>query len=76
MPWDGLELSHWEDVSRRVFVPFHNGVISQFEGYEGLAELDWQAYRQRYGNIEVSTASLRPRTMTSTTIKLPSRPTH
>jgi alpha,alpha-trehalase len=49
---DGLELDRWEDVSRRMFVPFHDGVISQFEGYEQLAELDWHAYRRRYGNIQ------------------------
>jgi len=46
------ELSHWDHVSRRMFVPFHEGVISQFEGYEKLAELDWDFYRKRYGNIQ------------------------
>ena len=46
------ELAHWDHVSRRMFVPFHDGVISQFEGYDKLAELDWDAYRQRYGNIQ------------------------
>ena len=35
-----------------MFVPFHDGVISQFEGYEDLEELDWDAYRARYGNIQ------------------------
>jgi alpha,alpha-trehalase len=45
------ELGRWEDLSRRIFVPFHDGVISQFEGYEDLEELDWQSYRDRYGNI-------------------------
>ena len=44
--------AHWDDVSRRMFVPFHDGVISQFEGYGELAELDWDAYRKRYGNIQ------------------------
>ena len=48
----GDELAHWDDVSRRMFVPFHDGVISQFEGYGELAELDWDAYRKRYGNIQ------------------------
>ena len=43
----------WEEMSRRMFVPFHDdGVISQFEGYEDLEELDWDAYRARYGNIQ------------------------
>ncbi|HEX5764530.1 MAG TPA: beta-phosphoglucomutase family hydrolase [Woeseiaceae bacterium] len=47
------ETSRWQDISRRLFVPFHeNGIISQFEGYEKLAELDWSSYRLRYGNIQ------------------------
>jgi trehalose/maltose hydrolase-like predicted phosphorylase len=36
-----------------MFVPFHgDGIISQFEGYEDLEELDWDAYRAKYGNIQ------------------------
>lgn len=46
------ELGRWEHVTRRMFVPFHDNVISQFEGYSQLAELDWERYRQRYGNIQ------------------------
>ncbi|HWW90403.1 MAG TPA: glycosyl hydrolase family 65 protein [Solirubrobacteraceae bacterium] len=50
---DDDELQRWEDISRRMFVPFHDdGIISQFEGYEQLEELDWEAYRERYGNIQ------------------------
>jgi trehalose/maltose hydrolase-like predicted phosphorylase len=46
------ELARMEDVSRRMRVVFHaDGVISQFEGYADLAELDWAAYRERYGDI-------------------------
>ncbi|MEU4498551.1 glycosyl hydrolase family 65 protein [Streptomyces sp. NPDC023998] len=45
------ELDLWEDVSRLLHVPFHGGVISQFEGYGELAELDWDGYRDRYGDI-------------------------
>ncbi|GGO41854.1 glycoside hydrolase family 65 protein [Streptomyces lasiicapitis] len=45
------ELDAWEDVSRKLHVPFHSGVISQFEGYGELAELDWASYRARYGDI-------------------------
>ncbi|TGD87946.1 trehalose-phosphatase [Mycolicibacterium sp. CH28] len=58
----GRELDMWDDVSRRMYVPFHAApatgpgpggvVISQFEGYGELAELDWHGYRQRYGNIQ------------------------
>jgi trehalose/maltose hydrolase-like predicted phosphorylase len=47
------EIARWGDISRRMFVPFHDdGIISQFEGYEKLAELDWDDYRTRYGNIQ------------------------
>jgi trehalose/maltose hydrolase-like predicted phosphorylase len=47
------ETARWDDISRRMFVPFHgDGIISQFEGYEELAELDWECYRRRYGNIQ------------------------
>ncbi|MGZ8212131.1 MAG: HAD-IA family hydrolase, partial [Burkholderiales bacterium] len=46
------ETARWEDVSRKMFVPFHDGIISQFEGYEELEELDWEHYRARYGNIQ------------------------
>ncbi|MFF1296326.1 MULTISPECIES: glycoside hydrolase family 65 protein [unclassified Streptomyces] len=48
---DGGELELWEDVSRTLHVPFHDDVISQFEGYGELAELDWEAYRAQYGDI-------------------------
>ncbi|WP_320779226.1 glycosyl hydrolase family 65 protein, partial [Streptomyces sp. CRN 30] len=48
---DGGELEQWEDVSRTLHIPFHEGVISQFEGYGALAELDWTGYRERYGDI-------------------------
>ncbi|WP_328835257.1 glycoside hydrolase family 65 protein [Streptomyces europaeiscabiei] len=48
---DGGELEQWEDVSRTLHVPFHDGVVSQFEGYGDLAELDWDGYRKRYGDI-------------------------
>ncbi|MGV9713358.1 trehalose-phosphatase [Gordonia sp. NPDC003424] len=47
------ELEHWRELTCRMYVPFHDGgVISQFEGYEKLAELDWEAYRTTYGNIQ------------------------
>jgi trehalose/maltose hydrolase-like predicted phosphorylase len=47
------EIQTWQDMSRKMFVPFHDdGIISQFEGYEDLEELDWEAYREKYGNIQ------------------------
>lgn len=47
------ELARWEDISRRMYLPFHDdGIISQFEGYEILRELDWEEYHTRYQNIQ------------------------
>ena len=46
------EVDQWARISLRLRVPFHaDGVISQFEGYEGLPEFDWDAYRARYPSI-------------------------
>ncbi len=46
------ELDLFERVSRAMYVPFHDGVISQFDGYADLEELDWLDYRERYGDIQ------------------------
>ncbi|MGW1679647.1 glycoside hydrolase family 65 protein [Saccharopolyspora sp. NPDC002376] len=47
------EIDRWKRIAQRMYVPFHgDGIISQFEGYDQLAELDWAAYRQRYGDIQ------------------------
>lgn len=49
---EAAELAHWEQVSRRMRLVFHDdGILSQFEGYEGLEELDWESYRQRHGQV-------------------------
>lgn len=46
------EVRLWSDMSHKMFVPFHgDGLITQFEGYENLEELDWDAYREKYDNI-------------------------
>lgn len=50
---DPAEMLRWRDVSLRMYVPIHaDGVISQFEGYRDLPELDWDDYRRRYGDIQ------------------------
>jgi alpha,alpha-trehalase len=47
------ELRLWEDICRKMRVVFHgNGIISQFEGYDRLAEFDWEGYRKKYGDIQ------------------------
>jgi alpha,alpha-trehalase len=43
------EAKRWDELSRKLYVPFHSdGIISQFEGYEDLAELDWERCRGSY----------------------------
>ncbi|MFP5362015.1 MAG: glycoside hydrolase family 65 protein [Thermoleophilia bacterium] len=47
------EIARWQDMSRKMYVPFHgDGIISQFEGYDELEELDWAAYRAKHRNIQ------------------------
>lgn len=45
------ELAHWDELTRRLHVPFHDGVISQFDGYDRLKRIDLDSYRSRYGKI-------------------------
>jgi alpha,alpha-trehalase len=47
------ETERWEQISRRMRVPFHgDGIISQFDGYDRLEEFDWAGYSRRYGDIQ------------------------
>ncbi|MBD2762812.1 beta-phosphoglucomutase family hydrolase [Kocuria sp. cx-116] len=48
----GQEVQTWLNMAKNMYVPFNSdGTISQFEGYDGLAELDWDFYRTKYHNI-------------------------
>jgi len=50
---DSAELKRWDDITRKMLVPFHgDGIISQFEGYEKLREFDWEKYHEKYGDIQ------------------------
>ena len=47
------ELDRWGDISRKMRLCFHDDrILSQFEGYERLDELDFDRYRAKYGNIQ------------------------
>ncbi len=56
--WERIDLTNqeietWKEMSRKMYIPFlADGIISQFEGWEYLEELDWDAYRRKYGNIQ------------------------
>jgi len=48
----GGETDRWREVVRGMKIPvLPNGLIEQFEGYGRLEELDWDAYRAKYGDI-------------------------
>jgi trehalose/maltose hydrolase-like predicted phosphorylase len=51
------EVERWTEMTRLMYVPTHatpegQRVISQFEGYENLEELDWEGYRAKHTNIQ------------------------
>lgn len=49
---DDDELERWEDISRRLRVCFlPDGIISQFEGWERLPELDLDAFARDHGGL-------------------------
>ena len=46
------DLRRWDEISRRMFVPIlPGGIVGQFEGWDRLAELDWDRLRARYADI-------------------------
>lgn len=46
------ELDHWTAISHKLnIVIAQDGIISQYDGYFDLKELDWDYYRSKYGNI-------------------------
>jgi trehalose/maltose hydrolase-like predicted phosphorylase len=46
------EPAAWRRIAARMRVPFlEDGIIAQFQDYDRLEELDWDAYRARYGDI-------------------------
>lgn len=45
------DLERWDHITRKMRLCWHDDVLSQFEGYERLVELDWDAYRAEYGDI-------------------------
>lgn len=50
---DENEKALWRQISRKMKIPFHgDGIISQFEGYDRLAEFDWDGYKKKYGDIQ------------------------
>jgi trehalose/maltose hydrolase-like predicted phosphorylase len=46
------ERRRWSHLARRLRLAFlDDGILAQFDGYGELAELDWDRYRRRYGDL-------------------------
>ncbi len=46
------DLKKWKSMSEKMYIPFiEKDILEQFEGYRDLKELDWKAYREKYGDI-------------------------
>ncbi len=51
--FDLKEMELWRDITHKIHVPItKEGIISQYENYMKLKELDWDHYREKYGNIQ------------------------
>jgi trehalose/maltose hydrolase-like predicted phosphorylase len=46
------DLSRWKEIMQGLALHIsEDGVVEQFQGYFGLKELDWDHYREKYGDI-------------------------
>lgn len=46
------ESSRWKEISQNLYLEMSGeGIIAQFRDYFKLKELDWDGYREKYGNI-------------------------
>jgi len=49
---DHEELARWEDITRNMNIIINkDGIISQFDGYFKLKEINFDEYRKKYGNV-------------------------
>ncbi|WP_133137568.1 glycoside hydrolase family 65 protein [Legionella rowbothamii] len=46
------DLKKWKNITTNIFIPFHEEILSQFEGYECLNAFDWKSYKKKYGQCE------------------------
>ncbi|NLO52427.1 MAG: beta-phosphoglucomutase family hydrolase [Bacteroidales bacterium] len=45
------EIEQWTQITHRLNLVIEDDIISQYDGYFDLDELDWDYYRKKYGNI-------------------------
>ncbi len=50
---DENELERWKKITHKMYIPFiKKEIISQFEGYDDLEEIDWYKYRKKYDDVQ------------------------
>ncbi len=50
--FNSTELEKWKEIASNMnLVVSEEGIIAQYDGYFDLNELDWNYYREKYGNI-------------------------
>jgi len=45
------ELLRWKDIMQKINIVIEDDIMAQYDGYFDLKELDWDYFRQKYGNI-------------------------
>ena len=45
------ETTKWKDISSKMNIVIEDDILSQYDGYFQLKELDWEHYRKKYGDI-------------------------
>ncbi len=49
---DEQEIEQWQNIRKKLRLVINSeGIISQYDGYFELKELDWDYYRKKYGNV-------------------------
>ena len=45
------ELTYWKEISHQLNIVIKDDILAQYDGYFELKELDWDYYREKYGDI-------------------------
>ena len=45
------EFENWKTISKNLNIVIEDNILSQYDGYFDLEELDWNFYKEKYGNV-------------------------
>jgi beta-phosphoglucomutase family hydrolase len=45
------DIAEWKTITKKINIVIKDEILAQYDGYFDLKELDWDHYRQKYGNI-------------------------